>query len=144
MVKRFKASFNQRGEMTGIYIMLGILIFSVFTFLWTDIEGIWSDKRKLAIAVDETFLQVQAEGGFDSTLRTYFYDLCRAQGLDVSKITITGTPKLVQRNGHVELNASITYTMKSLKPMGIGEITFPIPAEADGKVATYFRPGGTP
>ncbi|WP_080771941.1 DUF4320 family protein [Paenibacillus polymyxa] len=144
MLNRIKKSFNQRGDMTGMTFMAIVLVISVFAFFGTDIQGIWSSHRKLAVAVDDTFSLVQAEGGFDSNLRAYFYDLCRTQGLDTSKITISGTPKLVQRKGHVELNATITYTLKSLKPVGVGEISFIIPASADGLARTYFRTGGTP
>ncbi|MFC7561614.1 hypothetical protein ACFQY3_25485 [Paenibacillus farraposensis] len=63
MLNRIKKSFNQRGDMTGMTFMAIVLVISVFAFFGTDIQGIWSSHRKLAVAVDDTFSLVQAEGG---------------------------------------------------------------------------------
>lgn len=142
MLRFFRKYINQRGDITGVSVSVIVLILCVFAYFFVDINGMWNTHRKLAIAGDEALKVMQAEGGFDSSTRQLFMEMARLQGLDTSLITVTGTPKRVQRWGRIEIEASMQYTLQAFKPVGYGEITVTIPMSSYGIVSTYFREGG--
>lgn len=141
MYRKFRGLFNQRGDVLGTSALIIVLILCMFAYLYVDLSGMWNTHRKLAISGDEALKIMTAEGGFDSSTRQLFLEMARAQGLDVSKITVTGTPKRVQQLGKVEIHATIPYTLQAFKPIGYGDITFNIPLNSSGVVSTYFREG---
>ncbi|RUT38686.1 DUF4320 family protein [Paenibacillus anaericanus] len=138
---RFKKVLNQRGDINAIGVLFVIFIIVIFIFGSIDIEGYMSTHKKLSQAADETIEIMKAEGGFDTSTREFFLDYCRKKGLDVSSITIEATPKLVQRGSDLEIRASTTYILKAFKPLGLGELIWPVHIKVEGLSRTYFREG---
>ena len=141
MIQRIKINFNQRGDMNAIGTLFIIFVMVIFIFVGIDVYGYMSTKNKLTQAAQETLEIMKSDGGFDYDTREFFYDYARKRGLDLTTITVVGTPKLVQRGNSIELKTSSIYVLKALKPLGLGELKWDVNVSVDGLARTYFREG---
>ncbi|MDD4048610.1 MAG: hypothetical protein PHI90_07315, partial [Clostridia bacterium] len=96
-------------------------------------------KNNLKQAVDETIILMKADNGYDDTVtRQYFDNIVLKLGLDTTKITLSGTPKIVQRGELMELKASTAYEVKGLRPFN-HNITLNIIVHSEGLAHAKVR-----
>lgn len=132
--------YDKRGE--GITSALyALLILTIVLFIGVDIFGYTVTAMKLRGVCSETLTLMKIENGFDSNTRQKFIAYAHLQGLDTSAVTVTGTPKLVQRGDVITITAAIPYVLTSLQPFG-NQVTFNIKVEMWGLAQDYIQGGG--
>lgn len=120
---------------TSLYtILILLIVFSV----GIDTAGYIGSKWKLNNVCSETLQYMKAENGFDSGTATVFRALATSQGLDASRITVSGTPKTVQRGDTITIYASMPYTLRALRPLG-KELNVTIRTEMSGLAQEFIR-----
>lgn len=129
---------NNRGAVGSIPLMFFVMVASVFLYLGIDVYGYISQQQKLTIAGNELLEVIKAENGFDAVNREQFDRLLQKTGIDPSKVTLTATPKRVDRGDPVTVEASMVYECIGLKPLG-KTIKLPIRVETNGLAHTFFR-----
>lgn len=129
---------NQRGAIGSIQTIFFIFVASIFLYIGIDVYGYVSLQQKLTLANNELLEIIKAENGYDASNRTQYDDLLRKIGVDPSKVTLTATPKLVQRGESVEIESSIVYECIGLKPLG-QTVRVPITVKVNGLAHTFFR-----
>lgn len=129
---------NNRGAVGSIQTIFFIFVASVFLYIGIDVYGYVSLQQKLTLANNELLEIIKAENGYDASNRTQYDDLLRKIGIDPSKVTLTATPKLVQRGESVEIESSIVYECSGLKPLG-QTVRVPITVKVNGLAHTFFR-----
>lgn len=134
----WKFKKDQRGFSETMLIIYSLFVFMLFAVLYVDLYGYFYQKNNLKQAVDETLTLMKFENGFDLDTKQYFTNIAEKLGLDVSKITLVGTPKTVQRGATVELTASLDYEVKGLKPFNI-PLTVDIVVRAEGLAHNKIR-----
>lgn len=128
---------GQAGEgiLSGLYTML---ILTMIFFIGIDIAGYTGTMWKLRNACNETLTLMKMENGFDSNTVTTFYDFLRKQGLDTSRVTVTGTPKTVQRGDLITISARTPYELRALRPFN-QVLSFEVRVEMSGLAQDFVR-----
>lgn len=129
---------NNHGAVGSIQTIFFIFVASIFLYIGIDAYGYVSLQQKLTLANNELLEIVKAENGYDASNRTQYDDLLRKIGIDPNEVTLTATPKLVQRGESVEVESSIVYECIGLKPLG-QTVRVPINVKANGLAHTFFR-----
>jgi len=112
-IKAFLRANRGEGIISALYTML---LLTIIFFIGIDIAGYTATAWKLRNACSETLSLMKIENGYDSRIEQAFLKFAGAQGLMMEKINIYGTPKTVQRGDTVEINASIPYEIRSIRP----------------------------
>lgn len=129
---------NNRGAVGSIPLMFFMLVAAIFLYLGIDLYGYIVQQQKLTVATNELLEVVKAENGYDSVNREQFNRLIQKSGIDPARVTLTATPKLVERGNTVEVEASMEYECIGLKPLG-KTVKLPIRVKQDGLARTFFR-----
>lgn len=129
---------GQSGFVESPVLLFSLFLSLVFIYLITDIYGYIATKQNLKRALSETLTIVKAENGYDNSTRIIFDGIAAKLGLKTGAITVSGTPKTVQRGDLVELNANTEYVVKGLKPLD-HELTVPIEITVSGLAHTKIR-----
>jgi len=135
-LKRFLMDERGVGAIPPLFLFL--LIACILLYIAIDIYGYSIQKQKLLVAANEIIEIVKAENGFDAQTQNQFDALVQKLGLDPAKITVYGTPKLVQRGSPVEVVARMEYETIGLKPLG-KSLSVPIEVTVQGLARTYIR-----
>lgn len=123
------------GIITGLYTML---ILVMIFFVGIDIAGYIATGWKLRNACTEILTLMKVENGFDSNLEERFLEYVSTQGIDPNKVSVSGTPKFVQRGEMVTIRTTALYTLKSLRPFN-RELQFAIVIEMSGLAQEFLR-----
>ncbi|MFY9174252.1 MAG: DUF4320 family protein [Peptococcia bacterium] len=141
-LKRFLATWlshvrGQAGEgiMTALYTMM---ILAVIFFIGIDVAGYTGTVWKLRNACNETLTLMKMENGFDSNTAYVFYNFLRNQGLDPSRVNVTGTPKTVQRGDIVTITANTQYDLRALRPLN-QLLSFEVRVQMAGMAQDFVR-----
>ncbi len=128
---------NQAGEglITAFYT---ILLLTMIFFVGIDIAGYTGTVWKLRNACSETLTLMKMENGFDSSTEQVFYQFLQNQGLDISKVQVSGTPKTVQRGEMVRIVATAPYVLRALRPFNL-ELSFQVRVEMIGLAQEFVR-----
>jgi len=128
---------GQAGEgiLTGLYSML---LATMIFFIGIDIAGYTATVWKMRNACTETLTLMKVENGFDSNTKQLFYELVQKQGLDSSRVEVSGTAKSVQRGEQVTLRATAPYILRALRPIG-QELSFQVKVEITGLAQDFLR-----
>lgn len=128
---------GEKGEslITALYTIL--LLTQIF-FFGIDIAAYTGTAWKLRNACSETLTLMKIENGFDSRTEEVFYRLLQNQGLDISRVEVSGTAKSVQRGEQVTIRAVVPYVVRSLRPFD-KELRFFIRVEMTGLAQDYVK-----
>lgn len=138
-LKRWSAPLsNSRGAVGSIPLMFFMLVAAIFLYLGIDLYGYIVQQQKLTVATNELLEIVKAENGYDSINREQFDKLVQKSGIDPAKVTLSATPKQVERGGTVVVEARMVYECIGLKPLG-KTVELPIRVKQDGLARTFFR-----
>lgn len=129
---------NNCGAVGSIPLMFFTLVAAIFLYLGIDLYGYIVQQQKLTVATNELLEIIKAENGYDSANREQFNRLIQKSGIDPARVTLTATPKLVERGNTVEIEASMEYECIGLKPLG-KTVKLPIRVKQDGLARTFFR-----
>lgn len=129
---------EQRGFVESPVLLFSLFLSLVFIYLVTDIYGYIETKQKLKRALSETLTIVKAENGYDDSTRIVFDRIAAKLALPTATITVSGTPKTVQRGDLIELKANTEYVVKGLKPLDY-QLTVPIDISVSGLAHTKIR-----
>lgn len=141
-IKTTALGWSRQNSGEGIISSLyTLLLLTIVLFVGVDILGYTVTAVKLRGACSETLTLMKIENGFDSITQQKFITYAGVQGLDTSEISVTGTPKYVQRGDVVTINAAIPYALTSLRPLGY-QFTFNIKVEMWGLAQDYIQGGG--
>ena len=134
-----KLFHDQRGEglITGLYTML---ILTIVLFVGIDLVGYTATVWKLRNACAETLTIMKMENGYDSRTEQFFFDTLRIQKLEISQVSVSGTPKTVQRGDAVMITATAPYALRSLRPFN-KELRLNISVEMWGLAQDFIREG---
>jgi len=113
MLKALPLSVRGEGIISALYAML---LLTIIFFLGIDIAGYSATAWKLRNACSETLSLIKIENGYDSRMEEAFLRFAAVQGLETEKVRVSGTPKTVQRGDPVEIDASIPYEIRSVRP----------------------------
>lgn len=131
---------SNRGEglLSALYSML---LLTIVFFILLDIAGYTSTAWKLRNACSETLTLMKMENGMGSEVEEAFYRFITVQGLDTDKVSVSGTPPLVQRGDIVEIRASLPYVLKSVRPFN-QTLEFNVEVEMSGLAQDFIRQVG--
>lgn len=129
---------NKKGMINIPELLITLIVVMMLIFMALDVAGYLSLKMKIRTALRETLTLMKAENGFDYNTGLYFENCAAKLDLDTSNITLTGTPKLVQRGDAIEIEADTTYEVKALRPFGT-RITWTVHETATGLAHTPIR-----
>lgn len=129
---------NNKGGVDSLPLMFFLLVACIFVYLFVDIYGYISLKQKITMAANEMIEIMKAENGFDATNKQQFDNFVQKLGLDPLKISVNGTPKLVQRGTAIDFVARMEYECVGLKPFG-KTVKIPIEVTANGLAHTFIR-----
>lgn len=134
-----KLLYDQRGEglISALYTMLILII---ILFIGIDIFGYTTTAWKLRNACSETLTIMKIENGYDHQTEQIFLNALRAQKLDPAKVTVSGTPKYVQRGEQVTIRATTPYEIRSIRPFK-KTLHLNISVEMWGLAQNYIRTG---
>ena len=137
IVKNFFRDHSGEGLITGLYTML-ILIITFFVGI--DLAGYTAAVWKIRNACAETLTIMKIENGYDSHTEQLFLQTLRIQKVDTSQVSVSGTPKTVQRGDPVALTVTAPYSLKSLRPFN-KELRLNISVEMWGLAQDFVREG---
>lgn len=128
---------EEKGEgiISALYTML---LLTIIFFIGIDIFGYTGSVWKLRNACNETLTLMKIENGFDSATERAFYEFLQKQGLDISRVEVSGTGKLVQRGDLVTISATTPYVLRSLRPFD-KELKFNIKVQMSGLAQDFVR-----
>lgn len=134
-LKELVRSKQGEGIISALYTML---ILMIILFIGIDIAAYTSTGWKLRNACSETLTLMKIENGFDGRLEEKFRDFLAVQGLDPAAVSVSGTPKLVQRGDMLTIRASTPYVLRSLRPFD-RELRFIVKVEISGLAQEFIR-----
>lgn len=134
-LKELRHSETGEGLISALYTMM---LLTIIFFIGIDIAGYTATAWKLRNACSETLTLMKIENGYDSSIEKTFLKYVAVQGLDTSKIRVSGTPKLVQRGDMVIIRATVPYTLRSLRPFN-HELQFTVNVEMSGLAQEFFK-----
>lgn len=134
-ISSYYKSEQGEGILTALYSML---ILTIVFFIGIDIAGYTAASWKLRNACSETLMLMKKDNGFDGSTKDRFIEYIALQGLEPSKVSVWGTPKLVNRGDIVSIQAVMPYPLKALKPFN-QEINFNIRVEMSGLAQEFLR-----
>jgi hypothetical protein len=137
-VTRLKCYINdQRGE-SIITLPIVIMFIIIVLYIGIDVIGAFTTYEKLQRATTETLTLMKMENGWDNNTEIYFNTMLSREGLSLSNVQITATPKQVQRGEIVTIQASTNYEVRSLRPLN-RTISLPINIEISGLAQEFIR-----
>lgn len=135
MIKRFISAEKGDSIITGLYTML---LLTIIFFIGIDIVGYASTSWKLRNSCREALTLMKIENGFDRKTELFFYNIAQSNGLDASRLYVTGTPKPKQRGDVLTIRATIPYDLHSIRPFN-RQLTVDVDYEASGLAQDLVR-----
>jgi hypothetical protein len=137
-LKRLRCYINdQRGE-SIITLPIVIMFIIIVLYIGIDVIGAFTTYEKLQRATTETLTLMKMENGWDNNTEGYFNSMLSREGLRLSDVQFTATPKQVQRGEIVTIQASTNYEVRSLRPLN-RTISLPINIEISGLAQEFIR-----
>ncbi|WP_348622606.1 DUF4320 family protein [Paenibacillus polymyxa] len=126
------------GAIVGASLIMYLIAIMVLTGVDTSVS--YSIRDNIETAANESLQFMKMENGADSGTRVKFDELLRKLNVDPTQVTFTATPKLVQRGDMVEITATMQYERRSLKLLGMSNVTSTLKVHVAGYAHKYIRP----